>query len=241
MAEARGRRGKKTAWQVTLGLKEAVFAALGIAGLMMISFALGTLAGRGDIFWVAHRWGLMGPEVAKVVPPPTPVTLPPAAPHVAAVTPPPLPSPSPPAGQAASTPASAGPAPARKAAPKPGSSQSQKQKEEELRKLREEMARKMKFQNSLDTPSSRSGAKSGKGKAKEGEKAPAAPVVVARFTDKKAAQAKLAELRKQGQKVTLKEGRNQQGVFYAVVRQPSGEGQSPAAGPNQNQKKKSTP
>jgi hypothetical protein len=216
MADARGKRGKKTAWQVSLGVKEIIFGVLGMAGLMMMSFALGALAGRGDIFVMAHRWGLMGPEAAKVAQAPT---LPPVPPQVAAMTPPAA-APAPPAGNPTpGTPSS----PAAPAAKKPAAKSPlslQKQKEEELRKLREELAKKARFINSQDQ--SRSSAKSGKGKGKEGEKlvlqSAAAPVTVARFRDKAQAQAKLAELKKQGQKVSLKEGRDQKGVYYAVVR-----------------------
>jgi hypothetical protein len=49
-----------------LGLKDTIFAGIGIVALMMLSFALGTLAGRGDIYRVASSWGLMSPDTAKV-------------------------------------------------------------------------------------------------------------------------------------------------------------------------------
>ncbi len=222
MADLRGKRGKKPAWQVSLGVKEILFGLLGIAGLMMMSFALGALAGRGDIFVMAHRWGLMGPEAAKVAQAPM---LPPVPPQVAAITPPAA-APAPPVSNAPpGTSSSPAPAAARKPAAKNPLSL-QKQKEEELRKLREELARKARFINSQDH--SRPNVRSGKGKGKEGERpapqgAPA-PVTVARFRDKAQAQAKLAELKKQGQKVALKEGRDQKGVYYAVVRpNPAGE------------------
>lgn len=220
MAEVRGKRAKKTAWQVSLGVKEVIFGILGLAGLMMMSFALGALAGRGDIFVMAHRWGLMGPEAVKVAqPPPLPVS----PPQVAAIAPPGMePAPAP------GTPPAAAPA-AKKPAPKPSLSQ-QKQKEEELRRLRQELARQMVFQNSLDT--SRSGAKTKKGKSKDTAKtadgrASTTTVTVARFRSKAQAQAKLAELQKQGQKVALREGRDQKGVFYALVRQNAGREATP--------------
>ncbi|MCL6622419.1 MAG: hypothetical protein K6T55_09990 [Syntrophobacterales bacterium] len=217
MADARGKRGKKSAWQVSLGVRELVFTGLGLAGLMMMSFALGALAGRGDIFVLAHRWGLMGPEAARVAQAPP---LPAVPPQVAAVAPPAA-VPVPPSGN----PAPAAPAPAAAPPAKKPAAKSplalQKQKEEELRRLREQLARNMKFQNSQEQ--SRATAKSGKGKGKERDKSMAqqsspAPVTVARFRDKKAAQAKVAELQQQGQKVTLQEGRDQKGVYYAVMR-----------------------
>ncbi len=230
MAESRGRKGKKAAWQLNLSVKETFFAALAVAGLMMISFALGALAGRGDIYRAASRWGLMAqepPSVAQLMvsPPTSPAAPiqgavapvgPPAAPAAAAPSPPPAP------GAAAST----GAPPAKKAAK--AAPVFHKHKEEELRKLREEMARKLKFQNSLDTGSPKIAHKSGKHKPKTEEKAapakaaaPAAAVKVGQFRDKKAAQAKLAELHRRGEKASLKEGKDQNGVYYAVYRQPN--------------------
>ena len=76
MGESRGRKAKK-AWQMQVGIKELIFTGLGVAGLVMMSFALGTLAGRGDIYRVLHNWGLVGPDPGKVgqvwyqAPPPT--------------------------------------------------------------------------------------------------------------------------------------------------------------------------
>jgi hypothetical protein len=68
----RGKKSKKTGWHLTLGIKETIFAGVGVAGLMMMSFALGALAGRGDIYRAASSWGLMsqeGPKVAQWTPP----------------------------------------------------------------------------------------------------------------------------------------------------------------------------
>jgi hypothetical protein len=62
----RGKKSKKTGWHLTLGLKETIFAGIGVVGLMMMSFALGALAGRGDIYRAAYSWGLMSPEGPKV-------------------------------------------------------------------------------------------------------------------------------------------------------------------------------
>jgi hypothetical protein len=63
---SRGRKGKKAFWHLTLGLKDTIFAGIGVVGLMMISFALGALAGRGDIYRAAYSWGLMSPDQSKV-------------------------------------------------------------------------------------------------------------------------------------------------------------------------------
>jgi len=68
----RGKKSKKTGWHLTLGIKETIFAGVGVAGLMMMSFALGALAGRGDIYRAASSWGLMsqeGPKVTQWTPP----------------------------------------------------------------------------------------------------------------------------------------------------------------------------
>jgi hypothetical protein len=62
----RGKKGKKAGWHLTLGIKDAIFAGIGLVGLLMMSFALGALAGRGDIYRVAYSWGLLAPDGAKV-------------------------------------------------------------------------------------------------------------------------------------------------------------------------------
>ena len=63
MVEGRGRKAKKASdFKLRLGAKELVFGGLGVAGLVMMSFALGTLAGRGDIYRVLNNWGLLGPD-----------------------------------------------------------------------------------------------------------------------------------------------------------------------------------
>jgi hypothetical protein len=72
----RGKKTKKIGWHLTLGIKETIFVGIGVAGLMMMSFALGALAGRGDIYRAASNWGLLSPEGPKVAQwtPPTGVT-----------------------------------------------------------------------------------------------------------------------------------------------------------------------
>ena len=62
----RGKKGKKAGWHLTLGVKDAIFAGIGLVGLLMMSFALGALAGRGDIYRAAYSWGLLTPDGAKV-------------------------------------------------------------------------------------------------------------------------------------------------------------------------------
>jgi len=262
MEERRGKRKKR--WQLALGLKEVIFAGLGVAGLMMMSFALGTLAGRGDIYRVLYNWGLLPPEASKVAQtwqPPVaslpaqsaaataaPATgavsgnagTPGAAPEVAAAAPPSsVPAPGP--GAAAVQPAPApvtgaiaglpgSPAPAKKSKGAP-SHKELKSKEEEMRRMRREVVAKLKFQNSFDT----SPVKPAKAKEKEKAKEKAAPkqtqVQIAQFRDGNAARAKLAELQKKGEKVTLKQGKDQKGTYYVISRQApaaSGEAKSPA-------------
>ena len=62
----RGKRGKKAGWHLTLGVRDLIFAGIGLVGLLMMSFALGALAGRGDIYRAAYSWGLLSPDGARV-------------------------------------------------------------------------------------------------------------------------------------------------------------------------------
>lgn len=239
MTESRGRKGKKGRWQLVLGAKETLFALVGVLGLVMMSFALGTLAGRGDIYRVLHNWGLLGPEAAKAVQPlppwnlpqvavaPTPPAAPAAlqtaeAPPVGAAPTGPVPSPPQQGSIAPLAPASPPAAPAKKAKSTPR--KDNKSKDEELRRLREEVAKKLKFQNSLDTAAPRPKAAAGP-KAKQGEKKAGSPppVMVAKYRDKKAAAAKVAELHKHGEQAVLKEGKDDKGPYFAVYRQKPGD------------------
>ncbi|MCX5893045.1 MAG: hypothetical protein NTW80_08765 [Deltaproteobacteria bacterium] len=61
METGRGKKGKK-AWHLNLGLMDVIIVGIGVVGLMSLSFALGTLAGRGDIYRAAYSWGLLTPE-----------------------------------------------------------------------------------------------------------------------------------------------------------------------------------
>ncbi|MEW6388061.1 MAG: hypothetical protein AB1491_11145 [Thermodesulfobacteriota bacterium] len=236
MAEGRGKRGRKAPWQVKLGVRELFFAGLGMLGLLSMSFALGTLAGRGDIYRVLHNWGLLGPEVPRAVQPWLPpggqpplmlpaspagspgVQAPPAAPNANVAAAPASPA-TPVAGSVAAVPG----APAAKKKSKDSASYRDRQaKAEELRRLREEVSRKLKFQNSLDTPTPKPSrlAQKQKGKEKPGAKAASPSLVrVALYRDSKAAKAKMAELQKKGEKVTLKQGKDKKGAYYAVYRQ----------------------
>jgi hypothetical protein len=229
MDAGRGRKTKK-GWQMSLGVKDIIFAGLGVAGLMMISFALGALAGRGDIYRAAHSWGLLAPEPPKVQwAPPTmgaqPAAVTPATPGspIAPATPPAATPPSaPPPAQTAQAQAppeapvtgsiapSAASAPAAKKAK--GGLLQKKAKDEELRKLRQEVARKLKFQNSFDTA-----AKAAKSKEKAAAKS--TPIKVAQFRDGKAAKARLAEMQKKGEKVTLKQTKDDKGPLYTIYKQ----------------------
>ena len=102
METGRGKKGKKAGWQLALGLKDAIFAGIGIVGLMMMSFTLGTLAGRGDIYRAAYSWGLLAPETrpaAQAMPQVAPVPATPIAETAAAPAPaaqPPAAAPPPP-------------------------------------------------------------------------------------------------------------------------------------------------
>jgi len=242
----REKKAKKAGWHLTLGLKETIFAGVGIVGLMMMSFALGALAGRGDIYRVAYSWGLMNPEPAKVAPwafaPGLPSTAMPAAsgtasaPTVAAPATPAVPAAAPPGPAAvpatpaplAAKPDQAGPvtgaivpAPAPESTKKKAKTgtltRDQQSREEELRQVRQEMVKKFKFQNSFDT-----GPKPRLPKSKDQEKAhakaQASQVQVAQFRNGKEAQAKVAELQKKGVKASLKKTKDAKGPLYIVCK-----------------------
>jgi hypothetical protein len=265
MGESRGKRAKKASdWKLHLGLKELIFGGLGVAGLVMMSFALGTLAGRGDIYRVMHNWGLLGPDNSKTgqiwyqAPPPPPtqvVTLasPPAqepeaplpaakpAPHQTSATERGLP-PAPTQGSVAAVPNPVqSPGQARKKSAKAES----KGKEDKLEKIRQEVASKLKFQNSLDLSTTRASHPADKVK-KGSDKEPAAaagaqatPMVVAKYRDAGQAKARLAQMQKQGDKVVLKEGKDSEGQYFAICRQAHATPkETPKAAPNQLKKVK---
>jgi hypothetical protein len=255
MEASRGRKGKKTRWQLSLGVKEVIFATLGVLGLIMMSFALGTLAGRGDIYRVLANWGVLSPEATKIaqyIPPTGPPT--PAPPLTQTVS-----DPSAAVPVATATPLATGPA-AAKPAPAPvtgsiaavsGNSASQKKpkgsslhreqkaKEEELRKVRQEVASKLKFQNSLDTsPKTARTAQKPKEKAATPQ---ATKVKVGQFRDQKAAKAKVAELEKKGIKASLKQGKDAKGPLYTVYKQApqaAADGEHVAQKPQKTEEKK---
>jgi hypothetical protein len=230
----RGKKGKKAGWHLTLGVKDAVFAGIGLVGMLMMSFALGVLAGRGDIYRAAYSWGLLnrdGAKVAQWLPGPgAPGAAPGAAPAhtpgtatsatVASVA---TPAPAPPAPPAAkpAKPApvtgSIAPLPPPAAAKKKGKSvtapHTLKAKEEELRRVRQAVVPKLKFQNSFDT-----GPKPRLPKAKDHDKSHPSPVRVAEYRTSKEAQAKIAELHKKGIKTTLKKTTDSKGTLYIVYK-----------------------
>jgi hypothetical protein len=236
MAEGRGRKAKKAAdWKLHLGGKELAFVGLGVAGLVMMSFALGTLAGRGDIYRVLNNWGLLGPDTGRTAqvwyqpPPPVPAQVIPLAsspaqePGV-----PPVANAGPPVTEKSSghtvvkgsiiTPPN--PVQAKKKPTRPDIHA----KEDKLEIIRQEVASKLKFQNSLDMSATRTSHAGDKAKQeKEHAAAPrphaAAPMVVAKYRDAKQARAKLAHLQKEGDKVVLREGKDSEGAFFAICRQ----------------------
>jgi hypothetical protein len=239
VAEGRGKKAKKPRWQMVLGLKQVLCGALGLTWMMVIIFILGVLAGRGDIYRWLSGWGLLtmeAPRVAQWAPPagalpgaPGAKSLP-AAPGAAVTptTPPPAPTasaaPHPPVtGSLTISPAS--PSTAAKKSKRGASLREQKAKEEELRRLRREVAKKLKFQNSFDSSPSKPGRGTLKLKEKPSAaaKAPSTKSRVARLRDAQAAKAKMAELQKKGEKVTLKTGKDQKGAYYDLFRQaPAG-------------------
>jgi hypothetical protein len=233
MGESRGRKGKKAKWQVSLGIKELIFTGLGMAGLVMMSFALGTLSGRGDIYRVLQNWGLLGPEGAKAVqiwyqappPPSTPMATLARPSHQeapAAEKPAPAQStvadktltPAPVKGAIAAPPS---PPPAKKNQP----TQDVKAKKNNLQKIRREVAHKLKFQNSLDLATTRSAPPDEKSKKQKtaASKASTSQVIVAKYRSASRARTRLSQMSKQGEKVILKEGKDGEGRYFAIYRQ----------------------
>ncbi len=239
MEAGRGKKGKK-GWHLTLGLTEVIAGAFGMVGLLMMSFILGILAGRGDIYRAAYSLGLLTPETkqaAQVIP-----SLEPApAPAQSAAAPAPAAAPGPaattpsraagPAARAATAARSSQPEPvtgsmvplsppaapvsAKKRAARAAQAQAQKAREEQLRQ-HQDLAKKLTFLNSFDTAA----------------KPAPPPIKVATYRDSKTARTKMAALQKQGVKATLRQGKDDQGDFYTVYRQAANpkEPEKPAPG-----------
>jgi len=229
------KKSKKAGWHLTLGVKDAIFAGIGLVGLLMMSFALGALAGRGDIYRAAYSWGLLAPDGARVaqwMPPPGPPGVAPAGTPgtatsttvAAAIAPVPAAAPSTPGVAAPERPGpvtgSIAPLPPPAAAKKKGKTETthrdHKSREEELRQVRQEVVQKLKFQNSFDT-----GPKAKLPKAKDHDKAQATQVRVADFRTSKEAQARVDELNKKGVKATLKTTKDSKGALYIVYKPAS--------------------
>jgi hypothetical protein len=234
MGESRGKKAKKSR-KLELGLKELIFTGLGVAGLVMMSFALGTLAGRGDIYRVLHNWGLIGPDSGKAgqiwyqaPPPPTPPVVALSSPASQEAAPPAEKTASHEAHVAHKAPPSAPvkgniiapPNPvvqAKNKSPK----QDAKTKEDKLEKIRREVTSKLKFQNSLDLAAAK-GTSSKKGNDKEQTatlKSATSQVILVKYRNAAQARARLAQMKKQGEKVVLKEGKDHDGQYYAICRQ----------------------
>jgi len=255
METGRGKKGKKAGWHLTLGLKDAIFAGIGMVGLMMISFTLGTLAGRGDIYRAAYSWGLLAPETRPAVQampqvaliPATPIAAAPApaastpapatpapaaaqatpAPHAATAAAAPSPHPQPVAGSIAPLPAPAAASKSKKRAKAAAQAQEQKALEDQRHRERQAMARKLTFLNSFDS-APKSGQKKDKTKTTAAKPQPT-QIKVATYRDGKTAKAKMAEWQKQGVKVSLKQGKDAKGATYTLYRQ------APAAAPGHPQ------
>jgi hypothetical protein len=212
--KGRGGKSRKTGWQLNLGLKDAVFAGIGVVGLIMMSFAVGVLAGRGDIYRMAYSWGLLTPKGARVAQW-TPV------PGPGAVTP----APAPVTGSLAPVnPPAASTVTLKKKGKTRTTHQDFKTQEEELQRLRRELVQKLKFQNSFDSAPQPRSSKS-KSHEKAQAKSPAPLVRVARYRTSKAAQAKVAELHRKGIKASVKKARDSKGTWYIVYKsghRPSG-------------------
>jgi hypothetical protein len=247
MEAGRGKKSKK--WQLTLGVKDAVFAAFGIVGLLMMSFTLGALAGRGDIYRVAYSWGLLRPQanpMAQVIPqvalapipsvagvpaPSNPAALPAPAPVAArpagALPRPPVPV----KGKVAAKPEHTAPinasvaALSAPAAAAPARKKSKAALARHERKIKEEQARRERLEMAKKLSFLNSLDSTPKFSQKNKTKATAKPqpptlVRVGTYRDSKSAHAKMAELEKHGVKATVKQRKDAKGVVsYVVYRQ----------------------
>jgi len=230
VGETRGKRPKKTKWQLKLGIKELIFTALGVAGLAMMSFALGTLAGRGDIYRVLHNWGLLSSERGPVqmwgqAPPPPATPVAPLASRPEVPVPPTSMDSHPPKSPPMPGNIAALPKKPVQAEKKVASKQTAKAKTDNLEKMRREVASKLKFQNSLDLTTTRkrtpaTEAKTVSEKHSTPVSRPATSLmIVAKFRNVNHAQTKMAQMRQQGDKVVLKEGKDAEGRYFAICRQ----------------------
>jgi hypothetical protein len=226
----RGRKSKKKGWRLTLGLKETIFAGIGVVGLMMMSFALGALAGRGDIYRAAYSWGLLSPAGSRMVQwaPATGAPGLPARPNrVAAATANPAVAkgakasrtvaarqakPGVIAGSIAALPPPVPPATTKKRSKRSSIHKDHKTREEELRRVRREVIPKLRFLNSFDNPPKP------KGHEKALTKSQTREVRVARYRSSREARVKVTELRKKGVKATIRKIRGSRGTFYVVYK-----------------------
>jgi hypothetical protein len=248
METGRGKKGKKAAWHLSLGLMDVIIVGIGVVGLMSLSFTLGALAGRGDIYRAAYSWGLLTPEpkaVSQVMPqaaaPPAPTIAeaPAASTAPAPTAAAPSAAPAPPAlatlpgGPAAS---SAAPAKMTHATPiagsmsplpPPATAASSKKKAKAAQAQREQKAQEDQLHRERQEVASKltfqnsfdSTPKPGQKKEKTAAKPQPTQVKVGTFRDCKTAQVKMTELQKKGVKVTLKQGKDAKGVFYILYRQ----------------------
>lgn len=230
MGESRAKKGRKAQWELHLGLRDLIFAALGITGLVMLSFALGTMAGRGDLYRLLVNWGMLKAE-NQPFPAPWPastVSLPvvsapnpavnvspaePSSPALASVPAPVQPHPPSPPVPAQGPPAAVPASPAQGKKPQPVSPD----KGDKLENIRREVANKLKFQNSLDPAATRKAGEAGK--PRDTAKGQPGMVLVAKYRDGAQARQKLAQLQKQGEKVLLREGKDGEGGYFALYRQ----------------------
>lgn len=268
METGRGKKGKKTGWHLSLGLTDVIIVGIGVVGLMSLSFTLGALAGRGDIYRAAYSWGLLTPEpktvcqgMPQVVAPPVPATAEaPAAPTVPiptaaapGATPPPPALASLPGGPAApnaappkvahTTPVAGSmtplPAPAATASSKKKTKAAQAQREQKVREDQLHRERQEVASKLTFQNSFDSTPRPGQKKEKIAAKPQPTQLKLGTFRDSKTAQVKMAELQKKGVKVNLKQGKDAKGALYTLYRQ------NPAApskeGENLAQKKEKAP
>ena len=220
-----GRKTHEPGRRLTLGVKQTACCCGGIAGLLLLTFVVGVLAGRGDIYRVLAHWGFVDPQSLKVaqpwLPPEESGAKPPepTAKATPAAAPASRPGPSkarttPVAGHIVSVPVGTQTAPPAKKTHRSKEHKSQQAKEDALKRQGE--VRKLRFLNSQKEQQPKlKPPKHAKGKG-EARSSTAGLKKVAAYKDNRQAQAKAAELKKKGKQATVKAVKEAKGTLYVV-------------------------
>ena len=246
MVEGWGRNRQNTGWQIRVGLREIVVTSFGLIGVVVMSFSLGVLAGRGEIYRVLQNWGLVKPAAPKVLQPwegpgeglPVPglQLAPPASqvvsnPGSAEVKAAPLAA-APLAADAGTSEAKGRPAPvkgnitglpappiAKKKGKAPSSPADKKTKEKDKGDEVQKLRAAIAPKLKFQNSLDTPSHKPPSSSAKAKPKTTSSLIKVAQYRDQQAARAKLAEMQTRGDKVTMQSGRDAEGPYYAIYRQ----------------------